>query len=154
MRPIRVDDEVIAVLTSRGKFGDSFNGLVREALGLPRLESSTARLRSEPSGRLAQLITEGLLEVGQTVTWHRRNLGETYHATVTSTGRMMMRDGQTYASPDACASAIAGYPCKGWRGWKTQDGTSLQQLCEGLAGFSATSGALARAAPSDDPGPA
>ncbi|MGI5214824.1 hypothetical protein [Plantactinospora sp. CA-290183] len=128
MPKIQVDDKVIAALGERGEFGDSFNDVIRKVLGLPRLEFRMADPPLADQGLLAEILTAGYLQPGQIVAWHRPRLKKTYYAAVTPGGRLMTNDGHSYVSPDACASAVAGYPCKGWGTWKTEAGTSLQEL--------------------------
>jgi hypothetical protein len=129
MQSIRVDDEVIAALSERGKFGDTFNDVVRDVLGLPRQLSEPSSLRDHHlSGLLAPILAAGLLEAGQTLTWHRRNVRETHLVTVDAHGRLQAQDGRVYRSPDQCASALAGYPCKGWHSWRDAHGTRLVAL--------------------------
>jgi hypothetical protein len=51
-------------------------------------------------------------------------------ATIDEAGRMVTADGAVFLTPDTCESTIAGYPCKGWRNWRTATGETLQQLRE------------------------
>lgn len=133
MPRIDVDFDVIAELGQRGKFGDTFNDVIRQALGMPRLEFRVGGLQLHNRGSLAPILEAGLLRPEQRLTWERRNLGETHLATVTADGRMMTRNGASHVSPDTCASAVAGYPCKGWRQWRTEDGKTLQELLEKIS---------------------
>lgn len=132
MPTINVDDEVIALLSSRGKFGDTFNDLVRDALGLPRV-AINPEPSFKPRGALAPLVDAGLLHDGQVLTWYRRNLGKTHNAAVSADGFLVTSDGRSYTSPDALASALAGHACRGWTSWRTADGTRLHDLRERLA---------------------
>jgi len=128
MPKILIDLEVEAALRERGKFGETYNDVLRQALGLPRL---TVRVGGSGLGRrrsLVDIVAAGLLQPGQIVTWHRASLKQTHAATVTANGLLRTVDGETYATPDSCATALAGYPTKGWKNWRTEDGVSLQEL--------------------------
>lgn len=128
MPNILVDPDVVAALRERGKFGDTYNDVIRDVLGLPRLDVRVGGSRVGKAGSLVDIVAAGLLRPGQIVTWRRPALDKTHTATVTANGLLMTRDGETYTSPDACATAVAGYPSKGWPHWRTEDGTSLQEL--------------------------
>lgn len=93
------------------------------------------------SGPIKKLIDAGLLAPGQTLTWHRRNKGETHQATVTSDARLRLADGSTHVTASGAAMHIAGHPVKGWRAFTTATGETLAQLIASL-----------RAAP-EHPGP-
>jgi Restriction Enzyme Adenine Methylase Associated len=126
---IRIDDAVYAHLRNNGRFGDTYNDIVRSLLNLPRAarlttNSDTATMH----GTLMPLIAAGVLAAGDTVTWYRRRRDELHTATIDEAGRMVTADGALFLTPDTCASTIAGYPCKGWRNWRTTAGDTLQQL--------------------------
>lgn len=128
MPMIKVDDEVLKTLAARGKFGDKYNDLIRDALGLPRNNKPNLVSGKARRGMLAPLLEAGALGAGETVTWHRARIGDTLTATVSTEGFLQTDDGQLHLSPDACSSALAGYPCKGWTVWRTASGKTLQQL--------------------------
>ncbi|GIG86949.1 restriction system modified-DNA reader domain-containing protein [Plantactinospora endophytica] len=128
MPKIFVDTDVIAAITERGKFGETYNDVIREALGLPPLAFQMGGRRLGKPGSLTDLVAVGLLKPGQTLTWHRPNLKQTHEVTVTASGRLRTRTGEVFDSPDACATALAGHPSKGWPNWRTEDGTSLLEL--------------------------
>lgn len=130
MPVVRIDDAVMAHLRERGRFGDTYNDIVRALLGLPPAQRATD---ASMPGALMPLISAGTLAVGDTVTWHRRRRGEVHTATIDDAGRMVTADGAVYLTPDTCASAIAGYPSKGWPNWRTAAGQSLQQLRDRVA---------------------
>jgi hypothetical protein len=73
------------------------------------------------------LIDAGKLAAGDTLTWHRPRRGETHTVTVDPAGRLVTAGGDAYSTPDTCASAIAGHPCKGWPNWRTSTGETLQE---------------------------
>jgi hypothetical protein len=123
-----VDLEVVAALHERGKFGETYNDVIREALGLRRLDARVGGSWVVRPRSLGDIVAVGLLRPDQIVTWHRSRLERTYTATVTADGRLRTGDGETYATPDTCATAVAGYPAKGWPNWRTEDGISLQEL--------------------------
>jgi hypothetical protein len=55
---------------------------------------------------------------------------QTHIVTVDGAGRLVTADGAVFYTPDSCATALAGYPCKGWPYWQTATGATLQQLRE------------------------
>jgi len=128
MPTVRIDDAVMAHLRERGRFGDSYNDIVRALLGMPPAKRATAKADASMPGTLKPLIAAGMLAEGDTVTWHRRRRNEVHTATIDDAGRMVTADGAVYLTPDTCASGIAGYPCKGWPNWRTAAGETLQQL--------------------------
>lgn len=131
MPTIRVDDDVYAVINRGIADGISANTALRAALGLPTEAAPQPVSPTPPAGRagkLRPLIDAGLLRPGQEVTWRRRLREETHTATVSSSGCMVTADGHETISPDAAATAVAGYPCTGWKRWRTSDGTTLDQL--------------------------
>lgn len=130
---IRIDDEVWAHLRQHGRMGDTYNDTVRSLLGLPKAEPVTSLKEASMPGALMPLITAGLLTKGDTVTWHRPRRGEVFTATIDASGCLVTADGAVFHTPDTCASALVGYPCKGWRTWRTVAGDSLQQLRERAA---------------------
>jgi hypothetical protein len=126
---IRIDDAAYAQLRKNGRFGDTHNDIVRELLHLPRAGRLTTTCDAATMhGALMPLITAGTLAAGDTVTWYRRRRDELHTATIDEAGRMVTADGAVFLTPDTCASTIAGYPCKGWRTWRTTAGDTLQQL--------------------------
>jgi hypothetical protein len=140
MPTIRIDDDVYAVLTRGLSSGMTANTALRVLLGLPNGEEVAAVAPStagpnpgwRPYGKLAPLVDAGLLRDGDVLTWHRRILGQTHLAIVTARGRLLTSDGREHYSPEMCATALAGYPCRGWKEWRTSDGTSLHELREQL----------------------
>jgi hypothetical protein len=60
--------------------------------------------------------------------WRRRNLGQEYHATVLSTGRLRLDDGSVHDTPSGAATAMAGSQQNGWKAWATEDGALLDDL--------------------------
>jgi hypothetical protein len=95
------------------------------------LRVTAASERSTTHGALMPFIAAGRIAAGDTVTWHRRQRGELDTATIDEEGRMVTADGAVFLTPDTCESTTAGYPCKGWRNWRTAAGETLQQLREG-----------------------
>lgn len=124
---IYVDPVVMAYLRERQAPGDSHNDTIREHLGLPTAPRP-ARTAPAIPGALMPLIVAGLLAAGDTLTWHRRRRDETHTVMVDEAGRLVTADGGVFHTPDTCASAIVGYPCKGWPVWRTATGATLQQL--------------------------
>jgi CBS domain-containing protein len=90
--------------------------------------------------KLQDIVEEGLLEPGSTL--HLDAGGESLTGTVTERGWIRLDDGQEFAAPSPAASAAAGgRSFDGWQDWRTEAGTSLDDLRQQL---------LDRAA--DDPG--
>ncbi|MDG4795017.1 hypothetical protein [Micromonospora sp. WMMD1082] len=135
---VRIDDAVMARLRGHGRFGDTYNDILRSLLGLPRAEGVSATADTSIPGALMPLIAAGMLTVGETVTWYRSRRGEVHTATVDDAGRLVTAEGAIFFTPDTCASSIAGYPCKGWPTWRTAAGASLQQLRVRAAAATAT----------------
>ncbi|WP_030442456.1 hypothetical protein [Actinoplanes subtropicus] len=149
MPTIHIDDDVYALLIRGIPYGITVNAALRAILRLPESAQppqpadpaprfSAARptpsgLQRTDHGKLARLLDAGLLHDGQVVTWHRRDLGHTHTATVTAEGHLLTGDGTLHLSPGNCATALAGYPCRGWKQWRTSDGTSLSQLRDKLS---------------------
>jgi hypothetical protein len=138
MPHIRIDDEVWAHLRRHGRMGDTHNDTVRSLLGLPKAEPATPPKEAwmhgaSMHGKLMPLIAAGMLTKGDTVTWHRLQRGETHVATVDGNGCLVTADGAVFLTPDSCATALAGYPHKGWPNWRTAAGDSLKQLRERAA---------------------
>ncbi len=136
MPTIQVDPEVLAALKERGRFGDTYNGIIRDVLGLPRLPPDPLYDAHIP-GALGPLLSAGLLHKGQTLTWHRPRGDETYTAAVDDQGRLVTRDGAVHRTPNTAASYIAGHPILGWGCWRTADGTTLARLRQRLPAVAA-----------------
>ncbi len=86
--------------------------------------------------RLDDLIEAGLLEAGQTLVWERRNLGQVYRCRVTDSGGLQVdgQDGHTWSSASSAAGAAAGGGSfDGWKVWKTEGGTLIDELRRRLA---------------------
>lgn len=61
----------------------------------------------------------GLLEPGDTLTWTRPKLGESYTATILDNGAIQLPNGQSFASPSRAAMEAAGVSSyDGWWAWK------------------------------------
>ena len=136
MPTIRTDDDVYAVLTRGLSYGITPNTALRALLGLPPTDfptpatpsTATTRRGRRPQGNLAPLIDAGLLREGAELTWHRSQRGETHRAIVTANGHLLTSDGREHATPGMCATTLAGYPCRGWKEWRTSGGTTLHDL--------------------------
>jgi hypothetical protein len=117
------------------------NACMRKHLGLPsapRLAETAATppeslpplIMTARPGALLPLVATGRLAAGETLTWHRPRCRQTHIVTVDGAGRLITADGAVFYTPDSCATALAGYPCKGWPYWQTATGATLQQLRE------------------------
>jgi hypothetical protein len=128
---IHVDRVVMEFLRERAALGDSYNTTIRKHLGLPAApaapQAPTTTAFALP-GALMPLIHAGKLTAGDTLTWHRPRRGETHTVTVDPAGWLVTAGGDVFSTPDTCASAIAGHPCKGWPNWRTSTGETLQEL--------------------------
>ncbi|MGH3682797.1 MAG: hypothetical protein ACRDT2_21405 [Natronosporangium sp.] len=130
MPVITINHQVTAALEERGQFGETFNDVLRRVLGLlavPRHMPNTGTPSRYP---LKDLIERGELHHGQILVWHRPRLAKTHFATIDSSGGIVTADGVAHRTPNMAATAIAGYPAKGWQAWRTEDGTTLAALCE------------------------
>lgn len=79
--------------------------------------------------QLSDLVDAGLMQVGQTLTWHRPRLGTTYTAVVTESGALQLDDGRAFSSPSRAAMEAADVPAyDGWLAWRTKDGQLLDEL--------------------------
>ncbi|MFG2582025.1 DUF4357 domain-containing protein [Streptomyces malaysiensis] len=118
---ITVDAEVFARLQREAKpLIDTPNSVLRRLLAL---DETTPQ-----QGALAKLLTAGLLQAGQRLTWRRRNLGQEHRAHVTAEGSLRLEDGRICASPSGACEAVTGAKANGWDAWHTDDGTSLSAL--------------------------
>ena len=124
---IRVDLVVLAYLRERQVGAESHNDTLRRNLGPPPASPSAEPAPTIP-GALMPLLAAGILTAGDTLTWRRPRRGEVHTATVDEAGRLVTADGGVFLTPDTCASAIVGYPCKGWPVWRTATGATLQRL--------------------------
>lgn len=132
---IRVDDEVFAVLQAEATpFVDTPNTVLRRRLGLSEDGAGSTANRvadTEPRGRLWQLMETGLLATDDELTWHRRQQGRTFTATVRSDGGLVLM-GHAKAehdSPSSAAREAAGYEVNGWKVWRhTKSGKTLDEL--------------------------
>ena len=69
--------------------------------------------------RLADLLDSDLLQAGDTLTWERTRLGQTYKATISEDGGIELPDGQTFTSPSRAAMVAADIPSyDGWYAWR------------------------------------
>jgi|GEM_PF-948474 len=86
--------------------------------------AADGRAASEPRQTLKRitptdLIEAGLVEVDDQLIWERPRLGESYKATITAGGEIMLEDGRTFSSPSGAAKAAADIPAyNGWNAWK------------------------------------
>lgn len=133
MRKIFIDEAVFDALGvhARDAWHETPNDVLRRVLGLPESAQRIGEDDDVP-GQLGPLIRAGLLTPGQSLTWHRRNLGSTHTATVTALGCLLLEDGTAHLGPDIAATRLAGYPAKGWTYFKTSRGTTLADLAASL----------------------
>ena len=67
---------------------------------------------------ISDLISQGLLKVGDTLVWKRRSLGETHTATIQSNGTLVTEDGAVHKTPSGAAKHFSNKPVDGWNTWK------------------------------------
>jgi len=78
---------------------------------------------------ISDLISYGLLKVGDTLVWKRRTLGETHTATIQSNGTLVTEDGAVHKTPSGAAKHFSNKPVDGWNTWKIgQSKTSIGSL--------------------------
>lgn len=78
---------------------------------------------------ISDLISHGLLKVGDTLVWKRRTLGETHTATIQSNGTLVTEDGAVHKTPSGAAKHFSNKPVDGWNTWKIgQSKTSIGSL--------------------------
>jgi hypothetical protein len=78
---------------------------------------------------ISDLISHGLLKVGDTLVWKRRSLGETHTATVQSNGTLVTEDGVVHKTPSGAAKHFSNKPVDGWNTWKIGESkTSIGSL--------------------------
>jgi hypothetical protein len=78
---------------------------------------------------ISDLISHGLLKVGDTLVWKRRSLGETHTATIQSNGTLVTEDGVVHKTPSGAAKHFSNKPVDGWNTWKIgQSKTSIGSL--------------------------
>lgn len=78
---------------------------------------------------ISDLISHGLLKVGDTLVWKRRSLGETHTATIQSNGTLVTEDGAVHKTPSGAAKHFSNKPVDGWNTWKIgQTKTSIGSL--------------------------
>jgi hypothetical protein len=78
---------------------------------------------------ISDLISHGLLKVGDTLVWKRRALGETHTATIQSNGTLVTEDGVVHKTPSGAAKHFSNKPVDGWNTWKIgQSKTSIGSL--------------------------
>ena len=67
---------------------------------------------------ISDLISSGLLKIGDTLVWKRRSLGETHTAIVQSNGTLVTEDGAIHRTPSGAAKHFSKKPVDGWNTWK------------------------------------
>ena len=114
--------------------GTRLMNVARKAWPMPGIWSSEYReIQSEldkESLTLTDLITAELIEPDDEIVWHRRQSGETHRARVTSSGTIIVSDGDEFDTPTAATRAFTTSNYNGWREWrlKSEDGPTLDEL--------------------------
>lgn len=74
-------------------------------------------------GTLYPLLRAGLLKAGDGLVWVRPRRRELYRATVDTRGRVVLPDGQVFASPSGAAQAASSVRAyDGWMAWQVGEG--------------------------------
>lgn len=78
---------------------------------------------------ISDLISNGLLKVGDKLVWKRRSLGKTHIATIQSNGTLVTEDGAVHKTPSGAAKHFSKKPVDGWNTWKiSETKTSIGSL--------------------------
>ena len=78
---------------------------------------------------ISDLISKGLIKVGDTLVWKRRSLGEMHTAIVQADGTLVTEDGAVHKTPSGAAKHFSNKPVDGWNTWKIgQSKTSIGSL--------------------------
>jgi hypothetical protein len=78
---------------------------------------------------IKDLISHGLLNVGETLVWKRRSLAEIHTAIVQANGTLVTEDGAIHMTPSGAARHFSNKPIDGWNVWKIgQTKTSIGSL--------------------------
>jgi hypothetical protein len=67
---------------------------------------------------ISDLVSHGLLKVGDELVWKRRSRGETHTATIQSNGTLVTEDGAVHKTPSGAAKHFSKKPVDGWNTWK------------------------------------
>lgn len=82
-----------------------------------------------PQGPLAELMLNGLLKAGDTLSFQQPRAGREAVATVTADGRLIVEGKAVpYTSPSKAAFAVTGTASNGWALWRTTAGQTLDAL--------------------------
>lgn len=93
---------------------------------LPLVNDAPPRSSRRPL--LAELIDDGLLTAGDTLTWPRPMLSITHEAVLTPSGALRLEDGREFGSPSGAAESLAEGGINGWLAWRIADGRTLDEL--------------------------
>jgi len=84
---------------------------------------------------LVDLVSEGLLEIGDVLYWSRPGAGELNLATVIDGGFLQVNDGDVYETPTSATRHFTSSNYNGWKQWRvgSADGNTLDDLRAKLA---------------------
>jgi hypothetical protein len=114
--------------------GNYLMSVAKRAWPMPKIWNSDYReIQSEldkESLTLTDLITAELIEPDDEIVWHRKQSGETHRARVTSSGTIIVSDGDEFETPTAATRAFTTSNYNGWKEWrlKSEDGATLDEL--------------------------
>ena len=123
-------------ITARGQ---RLMALVVKAWPLPSIYTENyIRIESQVEKEeisVLDLVTEGLLDVGDELYWSRPQVGEVNVATIAEGGQLRVSDGDLYESPTAATRHFTTSNYNGWKQWRmgSEDGPTLDELRERLS---------------------
>lgn len=134
MRRIEIDEEVYAVLEANARGFMDPNSVLRIMVGLDDKKSVSKTAPLAPSeyvsGKLMDLVDDGVITAGDTLVHHQVRLGNTYRAVVEADG-WITTDIKRYQSPSAALRDLVGSQISGWGNWvHERSGKTLRQLRE------------------------
>lgn len=78
---------------------------------------------------VANLISRGILKVGDGLIWYRRSTRVTYNAKIQADGTIITSDGKVHKTLSGAAKHFSQKPIDGWNVWKLEgNGASLAEL--------------------------
>jgi uncharacterized protein with ParB-like and HNH nuclease domain len=114
--------------------GELLMEYAKKAWPMPRIWSDNYReIQSEvdkESLTLTDLLIAELIEPDDEIVWFRRQSNETHRARVTSSGTIIVSDGDEFETPTAATRAFTSSSYNGWKEWrhKSEDGATLDEL--------------------------
>lgn len=129
MQKVEIDDEVYEALATRAVGFQQPNDVLRVVLGLGHAgeRSAGARAPARP-GRLAALLTAGVIEAGDKLLHVQTRKGLSFDGQVEADGWVSTKRGR-YAEPSPALRELVGTQIDGWAYWIHEPSSkSLRQL--------------------------